>query len=81
MPHPEEEPSILIKFDNRPGGGGGPQHAKEMRESKVVDVDGAPVPVRVGETLTPLHDEAHRCGPKHTAPGPAKRPAGYDDFS
>ena len=24
MPHPELEPSILIKFDNRPGGGDSP---------------------------------------------------------
>ena len=28
--------------------------------SKVFDLDGQPVPVRTGETTTPLHEEGHR---------------------
>jgi hypothetical protein len=48
--------------DNRPGGGGSRETFRKGKfaESKVKDVTGAPVPVRIGETLTPLHSPEHR---------------------
>lgn len=50
-------PSVIIKFDNSPGGRTG---GDMSRTSKVVDVDGQIVPVRIGETMTPLHKPEHR---------------------
>lgn len=51
-------PTTLVRFDNTPGGRTGGTVLESG--SQVVDVDGKVVPVRVGETTSPLHDPAHR---------------------
>merc|ERR1740139_1866193 len=50
-------PSVLIRFDNTPGGR---TAGKVAKVSKVLDVDGNAVPVRIGESLTPLYSPKHR---------------------
>ena len=66
-PRPSVRPSVrpcvrACVQDNRPGGGGSRETFRKGKfaESKVKDVTGAPVTVRIGETLTPLHSPEHR---------------------
>jgi len=50
-------PTVVQQFDNTPGGR---TNGRISDASKVVDIDGRPVPVRHGETTAPLHDPSHR---------------------
>ena len=51
-------PTTLVEFDNTPGGRTGGSVSKHG--SRVFDIEGRPIDVRVGETTTPLYDPAHR---------------------
>ena len=51
-------PTSLVSFNNTPGGR--TNGVVTTSDSKVFDLDGQPVPVRTGETTTPLHEEGHR---------------------
>merc|ERR1711920_29164 len=50
-------PTVVVEFDNTPGGR---IAGKIAGSSRVVDVEGRVVPVRRGETTNPLHDPSHR---------------------
>lgn len=54
-------PSLLLSFDNTPGGQqGAPDKQQDMTDLRVEDVEGVKQRFRVGEVLTPLHDKSHR---------------------
>jgi hypothetical protein len=59
-------PTQLVQFDNSPGGRTG--GAVKKTGSQVFDTEGNNVPVRIGETLSPLYEPQHRwiCYPEMT---------------